>query len=141
MRMGETYLAAGMMDEARTALEQAAADPRFRFRAMAALGRLYEHHDQPVEALRWLEQAAEASAPNADDGRALLYDLADTLKQRRGRALATWLDLLSEQDDYRDVRSRIDRLVRTQRLVPRANASFEEREREREERRCSAGSC
>jgi hypothetical protein len=116
MRMGETYLSAGMMDEARSALEQASADPRFRFRAMAALGRLYRRHNQPVEALRWLEQAAEAAAPNADDGRALLYDLADTL-ERTGegtRALATWLDLLAEQDDYRDVRTRIDRLVRTQ---------------------------
>jgi hypothetical protein len=116
MRMGETYLSAGMMDEARTALEQASGDPRFRFRAMAALGRLYRRHNQPVEALRWLEQAAEASAPSADDGRALLYDLADTL-ERTGegtRALATWLDLLAEQDDYRDVRARVDRLVRTQ---------------------------
>ena len=116
MRMGETYQAAGMLDEARTALEQASADPRFRFRAMAALGRLYRRHNQPVEALRWLEQAAEASAPNADDGRALLYDLADTL-ERTGegtRALAAWLDLLADQDDYRDVRSRVDRLVRTQ---------------------------
>jgi tetratricopeptide (TPR) repeat protein len=116
MRMGETYQAAGMIDEARSALEQAAADPRFRFRAMAALGRLYRRHNQPVEALRWLEKAAEASAPSADDGRALLYDLADTL-ERTGegtRALATWLDLLADQDDYRDVRSRVDRLVRTQ---------------------------
>jgi hypothetical protein len=116
MRMGETYLSAGMLEEARSALEQASADPRFRFRAMAALGRLFRRHNQPVEALHWLERAAEASAPDADAGRALLYDLADTL-ERTGegtRALAAWLDLLAEQDDYRDVRSRVDRLVRTQ---------------------------
>ncbi len=116
MRMAETYQGAGMIDEARAALEQAAADSRYRFQATAALGRLYRRLGDPTEALRWLEQAAEAPAPTADDGRALVYDLADTL-ERTGegtRALATWLDLLAEQDDYRDVRSRIDRLVRTQ---------------------------
>src|SRR5581483_10136011 len=108
--------AAGMIDEARGALEQASQDPRFRFQALAALGRLYKRNDAP-EALRWLERAAEASAPSADEGRALLYDLADTL-ERTGegtRALAVWLDLLADQEDYRDVRGRVDRLVQGQR--------------------------
>jgi hypothetical protein len=116
LRMADTYQAAGMIDQARAALEQAAQDPRYRFRAMASLGRLIRKHGEPHDALRWFEQAAEAPAPSPDDGRALLYDLADTL-ERTGestRALAVWLDLLAEQDDYRDVRSRIDRLVRTQ---------------------------
>jgi hypothetical protein len=116
MLMAETYQTAGMIDEARAALEQAAADRRYRFQATAALGRLYRRLDDPTEAVRWLEAAAQAPPPTADDRRALLYDLADTL-ERTGeatRALANWLDLLAEQDDYRDVRSRIDRLVRTQ---------------------------
>jgi tetratricopeptide (TPR) repeat protein len=114
LQMADTYLAAGMIDQARGALEQAAGDPRHRFKAMAALGRLYRRQDDPTEALRWLEQAAEAPAPSADDGRALLYDLADTLERtgEHTRALATWLDLLAEQEDYRDVRARVDRLVR-----------------------------
>ncbi len=116
LKMAETYQAAGMIDEARGALEQASQDPRFRFQALAALGRLYKRNDAP-EALRWLERAAEASAPSADEGRALLYDLADTL-ERTGegtRALAVWLDLLADQEDYRDVRGRVDRLVQGQR--------------------------
>jgi tetratricopeptide (TPR) repeat protein len=116
LQMADTYLAAGMIDNARVALEQAAGDPRHRFKAMAALGRLYRRQNDPTEALRWLEQAAEAPAPSADDGRALLYDLADTLERtgEHTRALATWLDLLADQEDYRDVRARVDRLVRAE---------------------------
>jgi tetratricopeptide (TPR) repeat protein len=118
--MADTYQAAGMMDEARAALEQAAADPRYRFRAALALGRLFWREGRASDALGWLEQASEAPAPTPDDGRAVLYELAEKLEEtgENTRALAVLLDLVAEQEDYRDARARIERLVRLQAAQP-----------------------
>ena len=60
------------------------------------------------------ECAAEAPAPTAEEGRALLYDLGVTLEEtgETARALAVFLELQADAGDYRDVSRRIDRLAR-----------------------------
>jgi tetratricopeptide (TPR) repeat protein len=116
LSMAETYQAAGMFDEARAALEQVASDSRYRFRAAAALGRLFWQQGDADAALRWMELASEAPAPDREAGRALMYELGEKLEQtgETTRALAVFLELLGEQEDYRDVRQRVDRLSRVQ---------------------------
>ena len=75
------------------------------------LGRLYKERGDSSAAIEWLERAAEAPAPSADDGRALLYDLA-TLEEagETARALAVFLELQAEGAEYRDVAARTERL-------------------------------
>lgn len=115
-RVGQTYAAAGMVREAAEAFENAARDPRYRFRSAQALGRLYRKQGMVKEAVQWLDIASEAPAPKIDEHRAALYELADALEAsgETTRALVVLLDLVAEQDDYRDARARIDRLSRVQ---------------------------
>jgi lipopolysaccharide biosynthesis regulator YciM len=105
-----------MFDEARAALEQVATDSRYRFRAAAALGRLFWQQGDADASLRWMELASEAPAPDREAGRALMYELGEKLEQtgETTRALAVFLELLGEQEDYRDVRQRVDKLSRVQ---------------------------
>jgi lipopolysaccharide biosynthesis regulator YciM len=105
-----------MVDEAITALEEAARSPRQRFEAASMLARLRLERGETTAALEWFERAAEAPAPSADAGNALLYDLAETLEKagEHARALAIFLELEAESGGYRDVASRIDRLSKVQ---------------------------
>jgi TPR repeat protein len=105
----------GMADEAIKALTNAVKVPVHRFEAASLLGRLYLKRD-PAKAVEWLERAAEAPAPTADDGRALLYDLGSTLEATGevSRALAVFMELRADAGDYRDVSARVDRLSRVQ---------------------------
>ncbi len=116
MTLARTYLEIGMLDEAIASLQTAVRSPRHRFEAAAALGRVYERRGEPALAIEWLERAAEAPAPSADDGRALLYDLGVLLDDagETSRALAVFLELQADAGDYRDVPARIDRLARVQ---------------------------
>ena len=115
-RLGLTYRDMGMLDEAMAALEIAARAPRQRFDAASLLGRLHLDRQQPARAVAWFEKAAEAPAPTADAGRALLYDLARTLEQvgEPARALVVFVELEADAAGYRDVSSRIERLSRVQ---------------------------
>jgi tetratricopeptide (TPR) repeat protein len=116
MTLARTYLEIGMVDEAIGALQTAVRSPRQRFEAAAMLGRVYERRGEQPLAIEWLERAAEASPPSADEGRQLLYDLGALLEAagETARALAVFLELQSEAGDYRDVPARIDRLARVQ---------------------------
>jgi tetratricopeptide (TPR) repeat protein len=111
-----TYKELGMLDEAVTALEEAARSPRQRFEAAAMLGQLQLERGQTGLAIEWFERAAEAPAPTADAGHALLYDLAETLEKagEHSRALAIFVELEAESGGYRDVATRIDRLSKVQ---------------------------
>ncbi len=115
-RLALTYRDMGMMEDAVKALEAAARSPRQRFDAASMLGRLYLDSKDMPQAIEWLERAAEAPAPTADAGRALLYDLAETLETmgESSRALAVFVELESESGGYRDVAGRIDRLSKVQ---------------------------
>ena len=115
-RLGVTYQEMNMPDDAIKALEQAARSPRQRFDAASSLGRMYLGRKDYPHAIEWLERAAEAPAPTADAGRALLYDLAKTLEAvgEHSRALAVFVELESESGGYRDVAGQIERLSKVQ---------------------------
>jgi tetratricopeptide (TPR) repeat protein len=115
-RLAVTYRDMGMVDDAIQSLERAARSSRQRFEAAALLGRLHVERGERTQAIEWFEQAAEAPAPTADTGRALLYDLADALESigEAGRALAVFAELDAEAHGYRDVAARIERLSRVQ---------------------------
>lgn len=111
-----TYHDMGMVDDAVKALEAASRSPRQRFDAASMLGRIYLDRRDMANAIEWLERAAEAPAPAIDAGRALLYDLAQTLEAvgESARALAVFVELESESGGYRDVSDRIECLSKVQ---------------------------
>ena len=115
-RLALTYHEMGMVEDAVKALETAARSPRQRFDSASMLGRLYLERKDTVHAIEWLERAAEAPAPTPDAGRALLYDLAQTLESvgEQSRALAVFVELESESGGYRDVAGQIERLSKVQ---------------------------
>ena len=116
MTLGRTYLEMGMPDEALGSLQIASRSPRFRFEAASLLGRIFMERADTAQAIEWLERAAEAPAPSAQEGRALLYDLGTLVEQsgETARALAIFLELQSEAGEYRDVAERVERLARVE---------------------------
>jgi tetratricopeptide (TPR) repeat protein len=107
---------AGDIDGCIKSLEKASRAPKLRFAATWLIGRLYRERDMLPQSLEWLEQAAQASAPDASDANRLLYELADTLEKlgEVARALAVCLELQAETGDYEDIAERIDRLSKVQ---------------------------
>ena len=80
---------AGDIDGCIAALEKASRAPKLRFATSWLIARLYRDRDMMPQAVEWFERAAQAPAPNADDGHQLLYELADALEaDRRDRARA-----------------------------------------------------
>jgi tetratricopeptide (TPR) repeat protein len=116
LALARTYLDMSMPDEALAPLRAACEAIRFRFEAASLLGRLHQQRGETLEAIEWLERAAEAPAPSEDEGHALLYDLG-TLVEASGdtsRALAVFLELQSDAGTYRDVAERVERLARVE---------------------------
>ena len=111
---GRVFLAAGLASEAARAFERASVEPRARFGAAMALAELHRSRGQLREAVGWYEQAAAAPVPDAAVKRPVLYDLAESLDAlgETDRAVGVLLDLLSQVEDYRDARARLDRLLR-----------------------------
>ncbi len=116
MTLAATYLEMGMEDDAIESLKQAARSPRHRFEAGTTLARLFKGRQDLPQAVEWMERAAEAPAPSADAGVALLYELGTTLEGmgETARALAVFMELQADAGDYRDVAARVDRLSRVQ---------------------------
>jgi tetratricopeptide (TPR) repeat protein len=114
--LAKTYLEMGMTAEAMAALSDAAKVPSHRFEAGSMLGRLFLKREDLPRAAEWLERAAEAPAPTANQGRELLYDLGAVLETmgETARALAVFLELQTDAGDYRDVAARVERLARVQ---------------------------
>jgi tetratricopeptide (TPR) repeat protein len=115
-KLAQMYLEMGLEEEAVKALEVAVRAPRLRFEAASMLARLCLKRGAAEKAIDWFERAAEAPAPSPDDGRALLYDLADTLEAQgeTARALAVFLELQADAGEYRDLASRLQRLTNAQ---------------------------
>jgi tetratricopeptide (TPR) repeat protein len=116
MDLARTYLEMGMRDEAIGSLEIAARSPRHRFAAASMIGEIYRDEGDLRAAIEWLERSVEAPAPDAERGRALLYDLGDLLETvgETARALAVFLELNADTPDYRDVSARVARLARVE---------------------------
>ena len=116
LALARTYLEMNMPEEALAPLKAACQAIRFRFEAASLLGRLHQQRGETLEAIEWLDRAAEAPAPSEDEGHALLYDLG-TLVEDSGdtsRALAVFLELQSNAGTYRDVAERVERLARVE---------------------------
>jgi tetratricopeptide (TPR) repeat protein len=115
-KLAIAYIDMGMLDDAVKALEVSARAPRLRFESASMLARLYLKRNAPAQAIEWFERAAEAPAPNPDAGRALLYELAETLESQgeTARALAVFLELQTDAGEYRDVAARLERLTKVQ---------------------------
>ncbi len=115
-KLGLTYRELGMTAEAIQALEIAARSSRHLFRAASLIGRMYTEQGRLGQAIEWLERAAEAPATSIEDGRRLLYELGRTLEanDEAARALAVYLELQADADDYRDVGPRVERLSKLQ---------------------------
>ncbi len=116
MTLAATYLEMGMVDDAIQSLKRAARSPRHRFEAGTQLARLFKTRNDLTQAVEWMEHAAEAPAPSADAGLALLYELGLTLDGmgETARALAVFIELQAETGEYRDVAARVERLSRVQ---------------------------
>jgi tetratricopeptide (TPR) repeat protein len=116
LTLARTYLEMSMQDEAIAALTAAARAPAHRFEAASLLGRLYQKRNDLTLAAEWLERAAEAPAPTANQGRELLYDLGAVLESldETAHALAVFLELQADAGEYRDVAVRVERLARIQ---------------------------
>jgi tetratricopeptide (TPR) repeat protein len=115
-RLALTYVEMSMPEDAIKALEIAARAPRQRFDAASMLGRLHLERNDREHAIQWFERASEAPAPTPDAGRALLYDLAQTLESAgdHARALAVYVELEAESGGYKDVAGQIQRLSKAQ---------------------------
>ena len=110
------HLAAGRTDEAVADLHDALRVPHTQVKAAAELGRMHLRRGDLQGAVEWLERAADSPAVTQEEAFAVLYDLADAL-QRLGepaRALAILVDLDADAGVFRDVRTRIEQLVRSQ---------------------------
>ena len=116
MSLARTYLEMNMPDEALAPLKAAARTTRFRFEAASTLGRLYIQRGETPNAIEWLERAAEAPAPTADEGYSVLYDLGTLIEDSgdTSRALAVFLELQSAAGEYRDVAGKVERLARVE---------------------------
>ena len=68
------------------------------------------------QAVEWFEKASQAPAPTVEQGRGLLYELADALEKEgeTARALAVALELQADAGAYRDLEARIERLTKVQ---------------------------
>lgn len=120
--LAERHLQHGRVDDAITALQSASRAPQMRFKAAAQLGRLLLSRGDLHGAVEWLERAAEAPAATADEGFAVLYDLADGLERmgETARALAVLIEIETDAGGFRDVPGRIARLSQAQAESPGA---------------------
>jgi tetratricopeptide (TPR) repeat protein len=107
---------AGDIDGCIRALEIAARSPKLRFATAWLIARLYRDRKMTAQAIEWLEQASQASAPTSTDAHRLLYELADGLEQTGevARALGVCLELQADGAAYADLAERIDRLAKVQ---------------------------
>jgi hypothetical protein len=106
------HLEDGKIAEAIANLEEATRTPTLRFEAASRLARIHITRGELGAAVDWLERAVEAPSPTPEEGRAAMYELADTLGRlgETARALAVLMELEGDSSGYRDVRERIERL-------------------------------
>jgi tetratricopeptide (TPR) repeat protein len=112
-RQGMSLYEAGRGGEALGPLQKASRAPKFRFVSAAVVARIFRDQGEIVQAVEWFERAAQAPAPNVEEGHALLFELADALEQQgeTARALAVCMELQADAGNYRDVGARIERLA------------------------------
>lgn len=115
LQIGLDLRRAGKLDESIAALQAAWQSPRHRFEAAALIGRIYRERGLGAEAIEWFDRATLAPPPTAEDGRALLFELADALEHAGNvaRALAICQALQADAgNSFRDIAARVDRLAK-----------------------------
>ena len=110
------HLAAGRTEAAVADFHDALRVPHTQVKAAAELGRMHLRRGDPRSAVEWLERAADSPAVTQEEAFAVLYDLADALERlgEPARALAILVDLDADAGVFRDVRTRIEQLARSQ---------------------------
>ena len=108
--------AVGRVNESIPLLQSASRAPQLRFGTASLLGRIYRDRGQLDLAVEWLERASQAPPTTSDEGRLLLYDLADVLETtgEYTRALTVCMELQTDAGDFRDVADRVSRLTAIQ---------------------------
>ena len=112
LALARTYIEMGLPEEAVSSLEIAARSPHHRFEAASALAHIRRDQSDLTGAVEWFARAAEAPAPTAAEGHAVLYDLGDVLETlgETARALAVFLELAADAPEFRDVGARVTHL-------------------------------
>ena len=112
-RQGMSLYEAGRAGEALELLQKASRVPRLRFASASIVARTFRDQGAIAQAIEWFERAAQSPAPSVEEGRALLFELADALEQQgeTSRALAVCMELQADAGNYRDVGARIERLA------------------------------
>jgi len=116
-KRGVALLKAGQIDDCIPLLRSASKAQRMRFATASLLGRIFRDRGEWPQAVEWLERAAEAPPPSAEEGHRLLYELAEALETtgEKARALAICIELQAEAGrNYLDLAERVDRLARVQ---------------------------
>ena len=112
-RQGMSLYEAGRAGEALELLQKASRVPRLRFASASVVARTFRDQGAIAQAIEWFERAAQSPPPSVEEGRALLFELADALEQQgeTSRALAVCMELQADAGNYRDVGARIERLA------------------------------
>jgi len=113
---GLSLHAAGQVEESIPLLMSASQAPQLRFGTASLLARIYREQGRMDQAVEWFERASQAPPPTPDEGRLLLYDLADVLETtgEYTRALTVCMELQADAGDFRDVADRVNRLTAIQ---------------------------
>jgi len=109
--LGRRQLAAGQIDDAIAALQQAQREPKRRITALAYLGQAFARKNWHREAVETYERALQFEPPE-ERAKGLHYSLAQSLVSlgEKKRAL-DHLSTVAQMDyNYRDVRKQIERL-------------------------------
>lgn len=109
--LGRRQLAAGQIDDAIAALQQAQREPKRRITAMTYLGQAFARKGWHREAVETFERALEFE-PSEERAKSLHYSLAQSLTAMDEKKKALdHLSMVAQMDyNYRDVREQVERL-------------------------------
>ncbi len=111
--LGIAYKEMGLVDEAIGEFQLAAKDESRMLECASMLGICFLEKGMPKLAVKWFEKGLQAPGRSEDEYQALRYDLASALEQagETERALALFTELYGQDASFRDVTTRMRRLI------------------------------